>query len=327
MFTKYIMKSNLTQQTRRLSMAHSLCSAETKFPVISTKMLPPDALKGKVALVTGGGSGLGESMATIFSELGAKVAIASRRLELLQKVANNISSSTGNEVLPIQLDIRDAAAVKAAVDTLEAKWGVPNIVVNNAAGNFISPSERLSANAWKTITDIVLNGTAYLTLEVGKRLIAAKQPGTFLSITTVYTYMGSGFVTPSAAAKAGVEALSKSLAGEWGKYGIRLNCIAPGPIYTEGAFQRLDPTGAFESGSKDRIPTGRLGDKRELANLASYLVSDYSSWMTGEVVRFDGGELCYSSGTFNGLTQLEPEQWDQMEQLIRSSNKKSKSKL
>jgi 2,4-dienoyl-CoA reductase len=194
---------------------------------------------------------------------------------------------------------------------------LPDIIVNNAAGNFISPTERLSSNAFRTIIDIVLNGTANVTLEFGKRLIKANQSANFLAITTTYTQYGSGFVVPSATAKAGVEAMTRSLASEWGRYGMRFNAIAPGPIETKGAFSRLDPSGQFMSRMMEQVPAGRMGEVEELANLATYLVSDYSSWLTGEIIAFDGGHLPYIAGMFNELTKVTPDQWDQLESMIR----------
>ncbi|PIK43575.1 putative 2,4-dienoyl-CoA reductase, mitochondrial-like [Apostichopus japonicus] len=281
-------------------------------------MLPKDCFKGKLAFVTGGGTGLGKGMATMLSSLGADVVISSRKEEVIQKTAEEITSISGNKVYAIPMDVRDPARVAAVADEVEEQTGqLPNIIINNAAGNFISPTERLSPNAWRTIVDIVLNGTANVTLEFGKRLIKAEQGCNFLAITTVYTAMGSGFVTPSASAKAGVDTLTRSLASEWGRYGMRFNTIAPGPIYTKGAFNRLDPTGAFSSKAEHRIPVGRLGEVGELCNLAAYLVSGYSSWLTGAVINFDGGELPFMAGEFNFLSEITSEQWDQMEQAIR----------
>merc|ERR1740131_742263 len=287
-------------------------------------MLPPDTFKDKVVLVTGGGTGLGKGMSHKFSQLGAKVAIASRRLPVLEKAAAEISSSTGGVVLPVQLDVRDPEAVQQAVDTVEQQLGLPTVVVNNAAGNFISPTERLSANAFQTILDIVLKGTAFLTLETGKRMIKAQSGGVFLAITTHYTNEGSGFVVPSACAKSGVETMMKSLGAEWGRYGIRMNCIAPGPIETEGAFGRLDPTGEAGKTMMDQIPEGRLGEIEEIANLATFLCSDYGSWINAETVTLDGGEFRALAGEFSNLKEVTPEQWDMMEAMIRGTNKKSK---
>lgn len=282
-------------------------------------MLPADSFKGKTVFITGGGTGLGKGMTTMLARLGAQVVITSRKIDVLETTAAEIAEETGSKVLAVAADVRDPETVKKAVDQCVEAFGLPNVVINNAAGNFISPSERLSPNAWRTITDIVLNGSAYVTLEIGKRLIAAEQGAAFLSITTIYAESGSAYVSPSAAAKAGVEAMTKSLASEWGKYGIRLNCIAPGPIHTVGAFSRLDPTGQFIDSVKEIMPSGRLGEVEEIANLASYLVSDYASWVTGEVVRFDGGEFVSRAGSFNELRQVSKEQWDLMEQMIRKT--------
>jgi 2,4-dienoyl-CoA reductase len=282
-------------------------------------MLPENTFKGKVAFITGGGTGLGKGMATMLSRLGADVAIASRRIEVLTKAADEIEKISGRAVKPYAMDVRDPSAVRDTISKCIDELGLPNIIINNAAGNFISPSERLSPNAWKTIVDIVLNGTANVTLDIGKRLIAAGQGAVFLSITTVYTGSGSGFVVPSASAKAGIEAMTKSLASEWGRYGMRFNAIAPGPIETEGAFSRLDPTGQFRKECWKRNPTGRMGEIEEIANLAAYLVSDYSNWLNGEIVMFDGGEFNYMAGEMNSLDQVPKEQWDVMEAMIRKS--------
>ena len=295
------------------------------FPIRTDTMLPQGSYKDKVVLVTGGGTGLGKGMSTKFSELGAKVAICSRRLPVLEAAAKEISSKTGGDVLPVQLDIRDPAAVGAAVDKIESELGLPTVVLHNAAGNFISPTERLSANAFQTIIDIVLKGTAFLTLDVGKRMIAKETGGVFLAITTHYTNEGSGFVVPSACAKSGVETMMKSLGSEWGRYGIRMNCIAPGPIETEGAFGRLDPTGEGAKQMLSQIPVGRIGEIEEIANLATFLCSDYGSWINSETVTLDGGEFRQLAGEFNKLQKITPEQWDFMEQIIRSKNKKSKA--
>jgi len=294
------------------------------FPVRKETMLPTDSYKDKVVLVTGGGTGLGKGMSLKFSQLGAKVAIAARRQEVLDKAAAEITAQTGNVVLPCSLDIRNPAAIKEVVDKIEAELGLPNVVVHNAAGNFISPTERLSANAFQTIIDIVLKGTAFLTLDVGKRMIKQEKGGVFLAITTHYTNEGSGFVVPSACAKSGVETMCKSLGVEWGRYGIRFNCIAPGPIETEGAFSRLDPTGEGAKLMMDNIPVGRLGEIEEIGNLATFLCSDYSSWINAETVTLDGGEFRSLAGEFNKLRMITNEQWDMMEQLIRGTNKKSK---
>ncbi|XP_045056392.1 2,4-dienoyl-CoA reductase [(3E)-enoyl-CoA-producing], mitochondrial isoform X3 [Desmodus rotundus] len=289
------------------------------FPSVQKVMLPPNSFQGKVAFITGGGTGLGRGMTSLLSSLGAYCVIASRKFDVLKATAEQISSQTGNKVHVIQCDVRDPDMVQNTVSELIRLAGHPDVVINNAAGNFISPTERLSPNAWKTITDIVLNGTAFVTLEIGKQLIKAQKGAAFLAITTIYAGTGSGFVVPSASAKAGVEALNKSLAAEWGKYGMRFNVIQPGPIKTKGAFSRLDPTGAFEKEMVDRIPCGRLGTVEELANLAAFLCSDYASWINGAIIRFDGGEEVFISGEFNSLRKVTKEQWDTIEGLIRKT--------
>ncbi|GCB73843.1 2,4-dienoyl-CoA reductase [(3E)-enoyl-CoA-producing], mitochondrial [Scyliorhinus torazame] len=290
-----------------------------RLPQMQTLMLPAGTFKGKVAFITGGGTGLGKGMTTAFSSLGAECVIASRKLDVLKKTAEEISLQTGNQVHAIQCDVRDPNSVKSTVEEMSKLTGLPDVIINNAAGNFISPSERLSANAFKTITDIVLNGTAYVTLEIGKELIKAKKGASFLSITTIYAGTGSGFVMPSASAKAGVEAMSKSLAAEWGRYGMRFNVIQPGPIKTKGAFSRLDPSGTFEKDLLKRIPMGRFGTVNEIANLAAYLCSDYASWVSGAVIRFDGGEYVSIAGEFNNLQKVTNEEWDKLESLIRKT--------
>ncbi|KAK7158018.1 hypothetical protein R3I93_009268 [Phoxinus phoxinus] len=289
------------------------------FPPSEGVMLLPGTFKNKVAFITGGGTGLGKAMTTALSSLGAECVIASRNLDVLKKTAEEISQQTKNKVHAVQCNVRDPASVEAAVDQLVNDVGLPDVVINNAAGNFISPSEKLSPNAWRTITDIVLNGTAYVTLDIGKRLIKAEKGAAFLAITTVYAESGSGFVVPSAAAKAGVEKLCTSLAAEWGRYGMRFNVIQPGPIKTKGAFSRLDPTGQFEKSLIEKIPVGRLGTPGEIANLATYLCSDYASWVSGAIIRMDGGEYVSMAGEFNSLKEVTKEQWAMMESMIRST--------
>lgn len=282
-------------------------------------MLPPETFKNRAAFITGGGTGLGRAMTTALSSLGASCVIASRKLDVLQKTAEEITAQTGNKVHAVQCDVRDPQAVAQCIDRMEELTGLPDVVINNAAGNFVSPSEKLSPNGWKTIVDIVLNGTAFVTLDMGKRLIQNKRGASFLAITTIYAESGSGFVVPSASAKAGVEALYKSLASEWGRYGLRFNIIQPGPIKTKGAFSRLDPTGVFEKSMIDRIPVGRLGKPSEISNLALFMSSDYASWMSGAVVRLDGGEYVSMAGEFNELRRVTSEQWNMMEAMIRKT--------
>jgi NAD(P)-dependent dehydrogenase (short-subunit alcohol dehydrogenase family) len=282
-------------------------------------MFQPNLLKDKVILVTGGGTGLGRSMVKRFLELGAKVAISSRREGLLQEEAKNLTDETGGEVFPVQVDVRDPEKVTAMIDAVESHFGQIDVLVNNAAGNFISPTERLSHRAVDAVLGIVLHGTLYCTLELGKRWIEKQHKGNVLSIATTYALSGSGYVVPSAVAKAGVVAMTKSLAAEWGKYGIRLNAIAPGPFPTEGAWSRLMPTPEIEELFQKRIPLKRMGEHSELANLASYLVSDQAGFITGDVITIDGGETVWGAGEFNILDEVTKEQWDELEKKVKKS--------
>ena len=258
-------------------------------------------------LITGGGTGLGKMMATCYSNLGANVTIASRKENILKTSAEEITEITGNKVDYTVLNLREHDSITNMVNNMEE---LPDIVINNAAGNFICRSEDLSYNGWNSILDIVLKGTVDMTLQLGKRMIETKNPGVFVNISTTYANTGSGYVLPSSLAKAGCDNLTKSLAAEWGKYGIRLNSVAPGPIFTEGAFNRLDPTGDFQKKIVKQLPMGRLGEKEELSNFICYLTSDYCNWLTGQVINFDGGEVVGNSGEFNMLNSLPEEKWD-----------------
>jgi NAD(P)-dependent dehydrogenase (short-subunit alcohol dehydrogenase family) len=287
-------------------------------------MMKDGALAGKTILVTGGGTGLGKSMSTYFSKLGANVAITSRKLDVLEATAKEISDESGNPVMAVACDVREYDQVERALNEVTERFGKIDVLLNNAAGNFISPTERLSNRAFDTVVDIVLRGTYNFTLCLGKQWIAKKQPGVVMNIVTTYAWTGSGYVVPSACAKAGVLAMTRSLAVEWAKYGIRLNAIAPGPFPTEGAWSRLLPGDLKKKYDPARqVPVGRVGEHQELANLAAYLVSDYSAYVNGEVITIDGGEWLKGAGEFNQLDAIPEELWDAMEM----SRKKDSSKL
>lgn len=279
-------------------------------------MLKEDSFAGKHIIVTGGGTGLGRAMTEYMLTLGAKVVITSRKLDVLEKTAKELMDTTGGEVLPLACDVRNYEEIEQVIAQTVDRWGSVHGLLNNAAGNFISPTERLSPRAFDTIVDIVLRGTYNFTLAIGKHWIDQKQAGTILNIVTTYAWTGSGFVVPSACAKAGVLALTRSLAVEWAKYDIRTNAIAPGPFPTEGAWSRLLPGDLMDKfDPARRVPLKRVGDHQELANLAAYLLSDYSSYVNGEVVTIDGGEWLQGAGEFNNLEAVPDELWDQLEKI------------
>ncbi|MCB7479780.1 SDR family oxidoreductase [Christiangramia sediminis] len=287
---------------------------------LKKKMLRDDALEGKNIIVTGGGSGLGKSMTKYFLELGAKVAITSRNIEKLENTVKELEEETGGKCFAVQCDVRHYDQVEAMRDKVITEFGSVDILLNNAAGNFISPTERLSANAFDTIIDIVLKGSKNCTLALGKHWIDQKEENkTILNIVTTYAWTGSAYVVPSATAKAGVLAMTRSLAVEWAKYGIRSNAIAPGPFPTKGAWDRLLPGDLKEKFDlAKKVPLKRVGDHQELANLAAYLASDFSAYMNGEVVTIDGGEWLKGAGQFNLLEDVPEEMWDVLEQMIKS---------
>lgn len=286
----------------------------------SAKMLRDNALSGKVIVVTGGGSGLGKAMTSYFMELGASVAITSRDIEKLKNTAKELEAETGGICLPLQCDVRHYEQVEAMLQEVIQSFGKVDVLLNNAAGNFISPTERLSANAFDTVLDIVLKGTKNCTLAFGKHWIESKQESTtILNIVTTYAFTGSAYVVPSAAAKAGVLAMTRSLAVEWAKYGIRSNAIAPGPFPTKGAWDRLLPGNlADKFDMTQKVPLKRVGNHQELANLAAYLVSDFSAYINGEVIVIDGGEWLQGAGEFNMLEAIPQELWDQLEMMIKA---------
>ena len=286
----------------------------------TTGMLKDDALKGKTIIITGGGTGLGKAMGTYFLTLGANLVITSRKLDVLQKTAEEMEASTGGKVLAVACDVRKYDEVENMLQQSVAKFGKVDALLNNAAGNFISPTERLSANAFAAIIDIVLKGSANCALALGKYWIAEKIPGNILNIVTTYAFTGSAYVVPSACAKGGVLAMTRSLAVEWGRHGIRSNAIAPGPFPTKGAWDRLLPGEmAQKFDFKNRVPLKRVGEHQELANLAAFLVSDFSGYINGEVITIDGGEWLQGAGQFNGLEMVPDAMWDSIEAATRKA--------
>ena len=282
-------------------------------------MFESGLLKDKTIIITGGGTGLGKSMATRFAELGANLVITSRRQDVIDNTAEELRQY-GGKVLAITCDVRDPEQVQSMVDQTVSELGSFDILLNNAAGNFISPTEDLSPNGFKTVVDIVLNGTFNCTQAAGK-VMRESDGGVILNIVTTYAWTGSGYVVPSACAKAGVLAMTRSLAVEWAKYGIRTVAIAPGPFPTKGAWSRLAPPGlGIQKKMINRVPLKRVGEHEELANLASYLVSDQAGYINGEVVTIDGGEWLQGAGEMNELEKLPKAAW----KLLQMKRKKKK---
>ncbi len=282
-------------------------------------MYSNDLLKDRVIVVTGGGSGLGAAMAKRFAELGARPALLGRRKEKLDEVAAEIAKA-GGAAETFSCDVRDAAAVNACADEVEKKLGRVDGLVNNAAGNFLAASEDLSSNAFKTVVDIVLNGTFHCTSAFGRKMIEGHK-GAIVNIVTTYAWMGSAFVLPSACAKAGVLAMTRSLAVEWAAYGVRVNAIAPGPVPTEGAFSRLMPDPSMEEMARNRIPLKRFGTAREIADAATYLISDGAGYVTGDCLTVDGGEWLKNGGEFSYATDFDRENLKQMLKAMRGKEK------
>ena len=275
-------------------------------------MFEKNLLNGQTIVITGGGTGLGKSMSRRFGELGANIVISGRRKEKLEETADEFSK-LGINVLTCPGDVRKLEDVELMTSQAIDKFGKIDGLLNNAAGNFISPTEMLSPNAFKVVIDIVLMGSWNCTSTIGKEMIKNKK-GNVLSIVTTYAWTGSPYVVPSAAAKAGVLAMTRSLAVEWGKYNIRFNAIAPGPFPTKGAWSRLMPPGFedFEDGMKNKIPMKRFGERHELENLASYLMSDGSAYINGEVVTIDGGEWLAGAAEFSEMDKIPDSLWKAM---------------
>jgi NAD(P)-dependent dehydrogenase (short-subunit alcohol dehydrogenase family) len=280
-------------------------------------MFEKDLLKNRTILITGGGTGLGRSMALRFAELGANLFVVGRREDPLKETAEALRAK-GARASYACADIRNFSAVEAALEAAEKYFDRPfggiDTLVNNAAGNFLARTEKLSLNAFNAVVGIVLQGTFHCTLALGRKWIAAKQPGNILNIVTTYAAAncGSGFVVPSACAKAGVLAMTRSLAVEWARYKIRLNAIAPGPFPTEGAWSRLMPSKDFQERTKNYHPMKRFGRHEELANLASFLLSEQAEYINGECVVIDGGLWLRGAGEFNVIDTPDSE-WEKLE--------------
>ncbi len=285
----------------------------------------PDLLNGRVILITGGGTGLGRAMGERFLQLGATVVIASRREAVLHAAAAEMMAAHGGTVVPIVCDVRDPDAVEAMIESAWTQCGGVDGLVNNAAGNIASPTERLSHRAVDSVLGIVLHGSMYCTLALGKRWLAAGRKGRVLSIVTTYAEGGSAYVVPSAAAKAGVLAMTRSLAVEWGPRGITCNAIAPGPFPTKGAWERLLPDPSLMTEAIDRIPVRRPGELIELADLAAFLMSDLSLYINGDCITIDGGEKLKGAGQFSWMGSLTPAQWGALEASARGATQKDRA--
>ena len=292
-------------------------------PHYTDPMLKEGTLKGRTILVTGGGSGLGKAMSKYFLQLGANVIICSRNIDKINKTVEELSSAANRSIVGFACDVRNYEEVELVIKQGIEKYGEINGLVNNAAGNFISPTERLSHRAFDSVVDIVLKGSYNCSLALGKYWIEKKIKASVLSIVTTYAWVGSGYVVPSACAKAGVLAMTKSLAVEWGKYGLRFNAIAPGPFPTKGAWDRLFPKEFMEAlDINSKIPVGRVGEHQELANLAAYLMSDYSAYINGDVITIDGGEWMQNGGEFTWVGNMIPSNmWDTVEAMIKGKSK------
>ncbi len=288
-------------------------------------MFKEGLLKGKRILVTGGGTGLGKEMATHYASLGADIVICGRRLNVLEETADEIKSNQDVDVLAQSLDIRSPQDVDDFIDQIFATKPLDGLV-NNAAGNFISPTKMLSPRGFDAIANIVFHGTFYVTHSVGRRWIEAGLKGNIISILATWVWTGSPYVVPSAMSKSAINAMTKSLAVEWGPYNIRVNAIAPGPFPTEGAWARLSPKGDLDNDSSySAIPLGRVGEMSELQNLASFLMADGCDYLTGQTIAIDGAQYITGGGTFSGLSKLKDSDWEEIKSMIKSTNEKDKA--
>jgi NAD(P)-dependent dehydrogenase (short-subunit alcohol dehydrogenase family) len=287
-------------------------------------MFKDDLLKNKRILVTGGGTGLGKEMASHYAQHGADLYICGRRENVLKETATEIEDKYDVNVNYETLDIRASNDVEDYIDRIFQDAPLDGLV-NNAAGNFISPTKDLSHKGFDAIANIVFHGTFYITHSVGKRWIDLKHKGSIISILTTWVWTGSPYVVPSAMSKSGLNAMTQSLAAEWGKYGIKVNAIAPGPFPTKGAWERLNPGGNNDSEFMGSVPVGRLGEMSELQNLATFLMADGCDYLTGQTIAIDGAQYLTGGGTFSNLDKVSEDDWEQLRAMIRSSNDKDKA--
>ena len=287
-------------------------------------MFKDDLLKNKRILVTGGGTGLGKEMASHYAQHGADLYICGRRENVLKETATEIEDKYNVNVKYETLDIRASNDVEDYIDRIFQDSPLDGLV-NNAAGNFISPTKDLSHKGFDAIANIVFHGTFYITHSVGKRWIDLKHKGSIISILTTWVWTGSPYVVPSAMSKSGLNAMTQSLAAEWGKYGIKVNAIAPGPFPTKGAWERLTPGGNNDSEFMGSVPVGRLGEMSELQNLATFLMADGCDYLTGQTIAIDGAQYLTGGGTFSNLDKVSEDDWEQLRAMIRSSNDKDKA--
>ena len=287
-------------------------------------MFKNDLLKDKRILVTGGGTGLGKEMASHFAKHGAELYICGRRENVLEDTAKEIIDKYKTNVHYQTLDIRASKDVEDYIESIFDNAPLDGLV-NNAAGNFISPTKDLSHKGFDAIANIVFHGTFYITHSVGKRWIEHKHKGSIINILATWVWTGSPYVVPSAMSKSGIHAMTQSLAAEWGKYGIKVNGIAPGPFPTKGAWERLNPGNNNDDGMMSTVPMGRVGEMIELQNLATFLMADGCEYLTGQTIGLDGAQYLTGGGTFSQLDKLSDEDWENMRKLIRNANNKDKA--
>jgi NAD(P)-dependent dehydrogenase (short-subunit alcohol dehydrogenase family) len=287
-------------------------------------LFQPALLQGKRILVTGGGSGLGLEIASRYAQLGAELVLCGRRKAVLDAAAAALQTQHGARVTTHALDIRDAAAVDAMVQRIWDERGPLDGLVNNAAGNFVSRTQDVSPRGFDAVAGIVLHGTYYMTHHVGRRWIAEGHKGSVISIVVTWVRTGAPFVVPSAMSKAGVDVMTKSLAIEWGRYGIRLNAIAPGIFPTEGANARLSPKAAWTD-TTVKNPMNRVGRMSELQNLAVFLMADGVEWLTGETIAIDGAGHRQNGASFTELADLDDAAWHEMREAIRRRDERDKA--